>query len=223
MEIRSVFHKKLQEIQDDILIMGSMVSKATLLAVEALQKRDLELAKQIIADDKKINRKRFDIEEKCIQLIATQQPMASDLRTIVSVLNIITELERIGDYAEGNAKITIMIGNEPPLKPLIDIPRMADKTADMLNRALSAFINHDAEAAIKITAEDDFIDNLYDQVFRELLTFMAEDPKTITRATRLIWVTHNLERSADRVTNICERVVFMVTGKMEESNTSSSY
>ncbi|MGD1039800.1 MAG: phosphate signaling complex protein PhoU, partial [Dehalococcoidales bacterium] len=164
MEIRSAFHKKLREIQDDILIMGSMVSKATLLAIEALQKRDLELAKQIIADDKKINRKRFDIEEKCIQLIATQQPMASDLRTIVAVLNIITELERIGDYAEGNAKITIMIGNEPPLKPLIDIPRMADKTADMLNRALTAFINHDADAAIKISAEDDFIDNLYDQV-----------------------------------------------------------
>jgi phosphate transport system protein len=203
--------------------MGSMVSKATLLAIEALQKRDLALANQIIADDKKINRKRFDIEEKCIQLIATQQPMASDLRTIVAVLNIITELERIGDYAEGNAKITIMIGNEPPLKPLVDIPRMAEKTADMLNRSLTAFINHDADAAIKISAEDDFMDNLYDQVFRELLTFMAEDPKTITRATRLIWVTHNLERSADRVTNICERVVFMVTGKMEESNTSSSY
>jgi phosphate transport system protein len=203
--------------------MGSMVSKATLLAIEALQKRDLTLANQIIADDKKINRKRFDIEEKCIQLIATQQPMASDLRTIVAVLNIITELERIGDYAEGNAKITIMIGNEPPLKPLVDIPRMAEKTADMLNRSLSAFINHDADAAIKISAEDDFMDNLYDQVFRELLTFMAEDPKTITRATRLIWVTHNLERSADRVTNICERVVFMVTGKMEESNTSSLY
>jgi phosphate transport system protein len=223
MEIRSAFHKKLREIQDDILIMGSMVSKATLLAIEALQKRDLALANQIIADDKKINRKRFDIEEKCIQLIATQQPMASDLRTIVSVLNIITELERIGDYAEGNAKITIMIGNEPPLKPLVDIPRMAEKTADMLNRSLTAFINHDADAAIKISAEDDFIDNLYDQVFRELLTFMAEDPKTITRATRLIWVTHNLERSADRVTNICERIVFMVTGKMEESNTTSSY
>jgi phosphate transport system protein len=199
--------------------MGSMVSKATLLAIEALQNRDLTLAKQIITDDQKINRKRFEIEEKCIQLIATQQPMASDLRTIVSVLNIITELERIGDYAEGNAKITIMIGNEPPLKPLIDIPRMADKTVDMLNRSLTAFINHDADAAMKISAEDDFIDNLYDQVFRELLTFMAEDPKTITRATRLIWVTHNLERSADRVTNICERIVFMVTGKMEE-NTS---
>ena len=132
MEIRATFHKKLREIQDEILIMGSMVSKATLLAIEALQNRDLTLAKQIIADDQKINRKRFEIEEKCIQLIATQQPMASDLRTIVSVLNIITELERIGDYAEGNAKITIMIGDEPPLKPLIDIPRMAEKTVDML-------------------------------------------------------------------------------------------
>ena len=220
MEIRATFHKKIREIQDEILIMGSMVSKATLLAIEALQTRDLTLAKQIIADDQKINRNRFEIEEKCVQLIATQQPMASDLRTIVSVLNIITELERIGDYAEGNAKITIMIGNEPPLKPLIDIPRMAEKTVDMLNRGLTAFINHDADAAVKISAEDDFIDNLYDQIFRELLTFMAEDPKTITRATRLIWVTHNLERSADRVTNICERIVFMVTGKMEESNAS---
>jgi phosphate transport system protein len=220
MEIRGSFHKKLREIQDDILIMGSMVSKATMLAIQALQNRDLTLAKQIIADDEKINHKRFDIEEKCIQLIATQQPMASDLRIIVSALNIITELERIGDYAEGNAKITIMIGDEPPLKPLIDIPRMAEKTVDMLNRSLTAFIDHDAEAARKISAEDDFIDNLYDQVFRELLTFMAEDPKTITRATRLIWVTHNLERSADRVTNICERIVFLVTGKMQEINPS---
>ena len=220
MEIRGSFHKKLREIQDDILIMGSMVSKATMLAIQALQNRDLTLAKQIIADDEKINHKRFDIEEKCIQLIATQQPMASDLRIIVSALNIITELERIGDYAEGNAKITIMIGDEPPLKPLIDIPRMAEKTVDMLNRSLTAFIDHDAEAARKISAEDDFIDNLYDQVFRELLTFMAQDPKTITRATRLIWVTHNLERSAERVTNICERIVFLVTGKMQEINPS---
>jgi phosphate transport system protein len=220
MEIRTSFHKKLREIQDDILVMGSMVSKATLTAIESLQKRDLDLARQIIADDLKINRKRFDIEEKCIQLIATQQPLASDLRTIVSALYIITELERIGDYAEGNAKITVMIGNEPPLKPLIDIPRMAEKTADMLNRSLRAFIDFDIESAKKISAEDDFIDALYDQIFRELLTFMAEDPKTITRATRLIWVAHNLERSGDRITNICERTVFMVTGKMEEINSS---
>jgi phosphate transport system protein len=220
MEIRTSFHKKLREIQDDILVMGSMVSKAIARAIEALQNRDLKLAQQIINDDQKINQKRFEIEEKCVQLIATQQPMASDLRTIISVLNIITELERIGDYAEGNAKITIMIGNEPPLKPLIDIPLMAEKTIDMLNRSLDAFTKPDAESAKAIIAEDDYIDNLYDQVFRELLTFMAEDPKTITRATRLVWVAHNLERSADRVTNICERIIFIVEGKMEEISSS---
>jgi phosphate transport system protein len=220
MEIRTSFHKKLREIQDDILTLGSMVSKAMLRSIEALQNRDLKLAQQIINDDRNIDQKRFEIEEKCVQLIATQQPMASDLRTIISVLYIITELERIGDYAEGNAKIAIMIGDEPPLKPLIDIPRMAEKTVDMLNRSLDAFIKRDAESAKAIIAEDDFIDNLYDQVFRELLFFMAEDPKTITRATRLIWVTHNLERSADRITNICERVIFIVNGRMEEIESS---
>jgi phosphate transport system protein len=146
--------------------------------------------------------------------------MASDLRSIICVLNIITEVERIGDYAVGIAKIVVMIGDEPPLKPLIDIPRMAEKVNDMLRRSLDAFINHDADAARKIAVEDDEVDNLYDQVFRELLTYMAEDPRTITRATRLIWVAHNLERSADRVTNICERVVFVVTGKMEEIEAS---
>lgn len=220
MEIRTSFHRKLRDIQDDILVLGSMVSKATLQAIVSLQKRDIELAQQIIADDLKVNRKRFDIEEKCIQLIATQQPLANDLRTIVAALYIIAELERIGDYAEGNARITIMIGSEPPLKPLIDIPRMAERTADMLNRSLKAFIDGDAETARTISTEDDFIDGLYDQIFRELITFMAEDPRTITRATRLIWVAHNLERSGDRVTNICERVVFMVTGKMEEIKAS---
>jgi len=220
MEIRTVFHKKLREIQDDILAMGSMVKKAISRSIEALKKRDLTLAQQVIADDLKINEKRFDIEEKCIQLMATQQPMASDLHIIICVLNVITELERIGDYAEGIAKIVVMIGDEPPLKPLIDLPRMAEKTEEMLGRSLDAFVNRDAEAARQITAEDDEVDNLYDQVFRELLTFMAEDPKTITRATRLIWVAHNLERSADRVTNICERVVFVVTGKMEEIGAS---
>jgi len=220
MEIRTIFHKKLREIQDDVLAVGSMVEKATGRAIEALKNRDLEAARQIIADDQKINRKRFEIEEKCVQLIATQQPMASDLRTIIGVLNIITEIERIGDHAEGIAKIIVMIGDEPPLKPLIDIPRMAEKVNDMLHRSLDALINRDADAAKQIVSEDDDVDNLYDQVFRELLTFMAEDPKTITRATRLIWVAHNLERSADRVTNICERVVYMVTGKMEEMNIS---
>jgi phosphate transport system protein len=220
METRTTFHKRLREIQDDVLAMGSMVSKATLRSIDALKNRDLDLAQQVITDDKKINQKRFEIEEKCVELIATQQPMASDLRIILAVLNIISEVERIGDYAEGIAKIAIMIGDEPPLKPLIDIPRMAEQTVAMLRRSLDAFVNRDAEAAKKISAEDDAVDQLYDRVFRELLTFMAEDPKTITRATRLIWVAHNLERSADRVTNICERVVFVVTGKMEEIGAS---
>jgi phosphate transport system protein len=220
MEIRATFHKQLREIQDDVLAMGSMVEKATSRSIEALKKRDLDMAREIINDDLKINGKRFEIEEKCIELIATQQPMASDLRTIVCVLNIVTEIERIGDHGGGIAKIVIMIGDEPPLKPLIDVPRMGEKTNDMLHRSLDAFINRDAEAARGIVAEDDEVDNLYDQVFRELLTFMVEDPRTITRATRLVWVAHNLERSADRVTNICERVVYMVTGKMEEIGAS---
>jgi phosphate transport system protein len=220
MEIRTTFHKKLKEIQDDILVMGSMVGKAILRSVDALKNRDLELARQVIADDQSVNNRRFLIEEKCIELIATQQPMAVDLRTIVAMLNITTEIERIGDYAVGIARITIMVGDEPPLKPLVDIPRMAEKTEDMLRRSLEAFVSRDVEAAKKISIEDDFVDQLYDQVFRELLTFMAEDGRTITRATRLIWTAHNLERAADRVTNICERVVFIVTGKMEEVSIS---
>lgn len=217
MEIRTSFHKKLREIQDDILVMGDMAGKAILRSIEALKDRDLDLARKIIADDHKINDKRFEVEEKCAQLIATQQPMAGDLRILIAILHITTEIERIGDYAAGIARIVVMIGDEPPLKPYIDIPRMADQTVDMLHRSLRAFIQHDAETARGIAAEDDTIDHLYDQVFRELLTFMMEDPKTITRATRLIWVAHNLERAADRVTNICERTIFMVTGKMEET------
>ena len=220
MEIRTDFHKRLKEIQDELLVMGNMVEKAITSSMEALKKKDLKLAQQVIDGDVKINEKRFNIEEKCIQLIATQQPMAGDLRSIICVLNIITDLERIGDHAEGTAKIVVMTGDEPPLKPLIDLPRMAEKAVGMLHRSLEALINSDVEAARQIIAEDDEVDNLYDQVFRELLTFMAEDPKILTRATRLLWVAHNLERSADRVTNICERVVFSVTGKMEEEGAS---
>ena len=220
MEIRTNFHERLREIQNEVLVMGSMVEKAIIRSVEALKKRDLALAKQIIAEDVEINNKRFGIEEQCVQLIATQQPMAKDLRTLICVIHIISELERIGDHAEGIAKIVIMVGDEPPLKPLVDIPRMAQKTADMLRRSLDSFINLNADEARKIAGEDDEVDDLYNQVFRELLVFMAEDPRTITRATRLIWVAHNLERSADRVTNICERIVYIVTGKMEEIGAS---
>jgi len=219
---REHFARHLQELQGHVLAMGSMVENALYRSMEALKKRNIELAKQVIADDRLIDAKRFDIEEECIDLIITQQPMASDLRIIIAVLNIIVDLERIGDHAEGIGKITVMIGDEPPLKPLIDLPRMAETTGGMLRRVLEAFIRHDIATAKQICTEDDVIDNLYDQVFRELLSFMVEDPRTITRATRLIWVAHNLERSADRVTNIAERIIYVVTGS-RESFLSSKY
>jgi phosphate transport system protein len=214
------FERHLHELQDHVLAMGSMVETALYRSMEALKSRDMDLAKQVIEDDRLIDSKRYEIEEQAIDLIVTQQPMASDLRIIVAVLNVIVDLERIADHAEGIGKITIMIGDEPPLKPLIDLPRMAELTIGMLRRSLQAFIDHDVETASKICAEDDAVDNLYDQVFRELLLFMMEDPKTVTRATRLIWVAHNLERSADRVTNIAERIIYMVTGNSGETATS---
>jgi phosphate transport system protein len=219
--IRAIFDQRLIEIRDDVLVMGNIAGEAILRSIDALEGRDIVLAYQIIADDQKMNCRRFSIEEKCVELMATQLPMAGDLRIIVAILNIIAEIERIGDYAMGIARTTIMIGDEPPLKPLIDIPRMAEQAADMLRRSLDAFVNRDAEAARKISIEDDFVDQLYDQVFRELLVFMAEDPRSITRAVHLIWAAHYLERTADRVTNICERVAFIVTGKMEERNASN--
>lgn len=220
MRIRSTYEKELQQIQDQMLVMASMVDRQIDRSIQALKNRDLDESRRIVADDLQINKIRFDIEELCIQIIATQQPMASDLRAIVAVLNIITDLERMGDHAEGIAKISLMIGDEPLLKPLIDVPRMADKARDMLRRTMDAFVERDAEAAKRIAEEDDQVDALYDQVYRELLTFMLSEPSNITRATYLLWVAHNLERIADRVTNICERIVFLVTGRMQEMNVS---
>lgn len=217
---RGVFERELERLQDELLLLGSMVDKAIDRSVEALKRRDMEAARRIIEEDLAINRKRFEIEEKAIELIATQQPMASDLRTIVAVLNVIIDLERMADHAEGIAKINLLMGNEPLLKPLIDIPRMAEKSRDMLRRALDAFVARDAESARQVAEEDDEVDVLYDQVYRELLSFMIEDPGTITRATYLLWAAHNLERIADRVTNVCERVDFLVTGHMREMNVS---
>ena len=216
MEISANFREGFQEIQDKVLAMGDMVMREINRSIEALKKRDLKMAHQVIAADAKIDEMRFAIEDKCIELVSTQKSKTDDLRVIVAILNITTELERIGDYAEGIARIAVMIGDEPPLKPLIDIPRMAELTTEMIDKSLKSFVDRDVELAKHVVSMDDAIDGLYDQVFRELLTFMMVDPKTINRATRLIWVAHNLERAADRVTNICERVVFTVTGKMEE-------
>ena len=220
METRAAFQQHLREIENDVRTMGNMVVKAIDRAIEALKKRDLTLARQIVADDAEINKQRFSIEDKCVELISTQQPVASDLRLVVAALSIIIELERIGDYAEGIAKIVIMIGDEPPLKPLIDIPLMGEITVEMINKSLQSFLTRDPEMAMQVVSLDDTVDGLNDQIFRELLTFMMGNPKTINSATRLIWVAHNLERAADRATNISERVVYTVTGKMEEIGAS---
>jgi len=218
--IRESFSGRMRELEKEVVNMGDMVIAATNHSVEALKARSIDDANKIISDDLLINKKRWDIEERCIKLIALQQPVASDLREIIAVLNIITDLERMGDYAEGVAKIVVMLGTEPLVKPLIDIPRMEEKATSMLKRSLEAFVKRDAQAAKAICNEDDEVDMLYDQVYRELLTYMIEDPKTISRATPLIWAAHNLERIADRVTNICERIVFLVTGSMQEINVS---
>jgi phosphate transport system protein len=218
---RATFDRQLQALQDEISLLGSMVEKAVERSVDALRRLDCNLAREVIAGDAAINTRRWQVEERAMTLIATQQPMAGDLRVIASVIHITTDLERMGDYAAGIAKITLMHGDGPLLKPLIDIPRMAEVSVSMLRRSLDAFIRRDAEAARAIAAEDDVVDGLYEQVYRELLTYMIEDPHTIQRGTWLLWVAHNLERIADRVTNICERVVYMVTGKIEETNVSA--
>jgi phosphate transport system protein len=218
--IRKTFENELKELKDEILILGSMVEQAILGSVETLKKRDIEAARGILKADRDINGKRFELENKLMVLIATQQPMAHDLRLLASSMEIIGELERMGDYAKGIANINIRMGDEPLLKPLIDVPRMAQKDVDMLHRALTAFVEEDVEAAQAIPIEDDEVDALYNQVYRELMTFVISDPRTMERANWLLWVAHNLERVADRVTNICERTVFIVTGEMNEIKNS---
>lgn len=213
---RKSFDQDIQEVKDEVLVLGSMVEQSILDSVAALKKRDVEASRAIIQMDQRINEKRFDIEHRVMILIATQQPMAHDLRLLASILEIAGELERMGDYAKGIAAINIRMGSEPLLKPLIDIPRMAQKDVDMLHSALTAFVQEDAEAAQKIPPEDDEVDALYNQIYRELMTFIIADPKVIERANWLLWVAHNLERVADRVTNICERTVFIATGEMRE-------
>jgi phosphate transport system protein len=217
---RAAFDRQLHTLLDDTLLLGSMVEKAIERSIDALVHLDADLARQIIADDAQINAKRYRLEEDAVRLIATQQPIAGDLRLITSVIHISTDLERVGDYASGIAKIVLMHGDQPPVKPLIDIPRMAEIGRSMLRRSLDALVRRDAEAARAIVAEDDQVDALYDQIYRELLTYMIEDPKLIHRATWLLWAAHNLERIADRATNVCERVVYMVTGQIEELESS---
>jgi phosphate transport system protein len=220
--LRETFDQELQRLQDEVLVLGSMVEKAIIESVESLKRRDLKEAQRLIAEDRILNEKRFVIEHDALTLIATQQPMAGDMRTLAAVLAIISELERIGDYAKGISKINLMMGEAPFVKPLVDIPRMAEKAQDMLHRALKAFVQRDVNLARAISEDDDEVDALYNQVYRELLIFMLNDPGTIDQCTYLLWVAHNLERAADRVINLCERVVFTVTGELTEMDVEDS-
>ena len=217
---REDFDQQLHLLEQDVESLAAFVGKSIHRSVDALKRRDLVASQEVINDDDYIDRRRFEIEDRCVDLIATQQPMARDLRAIIALLHIVVELERMGDYAEGIAKITIAIGDAPPLKPLIDIPRMADKAAAMLGDSIDSLLNRDMMKANQVCQSDDEVDALYDQVYRELLLFMIQDPSTIQRATYLLWVAHDLERIADRATNIAERVIFLLTGKLVEVNAS---
>jgi len=214
--LRKTFESEIQHLKDEIILMGSMVEQSLLDSVAALKKRDVEASREIVQRDNVVNEKRFHLENEVMIIIATQQPMARDLRVLASILEVISELERMGDYAKGIGVINIRMGSEALLKPLVDIPRMAEIGTSMLHRALVAFINEDIETARALPKEDDLVDDLYIQVYRELMTFIMADPKNIERANWLLWVAHNLERFADRVTNICERTIFIVTGELTE-------
>jgi phosphate transport system protein len=214
--VRERFQTELERIQDDILVLGSMVGSAIVESVEILKRRDHEAARRLRNADRRINEKRYALESTVLTMIATQQPMASDMRILAAALEIATELERLGDYAKGIAKASLMIGDEPLVKPLIDIPLMAEKAVDMLSRALDAFARRDVDMAFSIPDDDEEVDALYNQVYRELVTFIMGDPSVIEQANNLLWVAHNLERTADRVVNLCERIIYMVTGEMVE-------
>ncbi len=218
--MRKAYHEALTGVQNEMIKMAGLVGKAISDSMDALGKRDIKASEAIVRRDAEINRLRFDIEDKCIMLLATQQPMAVDLRIIAAVINIITDLERIGDHAEGIAKISIAIGDNDMAKPLVDLPKMAEQGRSMLDRAMKAFMDRDVAASKVICDEDDIVDALYDKCYGDLIQLMIADPSKVTDATYMIWAAHNLERIADRVTNIAERVVYMVTGKMHEMNVS---
>ncbi len=219
---RSPFDQKYAAIRDNILRLGQLLDAAIDRSITALKNQDQALAQQVIADDTAINELRFEVEEECLALIATQQPAASDLRSVITAMNLVNDMERMADHAAGIAKAVVRMSDQPLLKLQVDVPRMANYARDMLKRTLDAFLAHDTEAARAIAAEDDEIDRLYKAIFDELLGIMARDPSTISRGTYLLWCAHNLERIGDRVTNLAERIIFMTTGTMKELNLKSS-
>lgn len=218
MATRTTFDQALSELQQDILQMGIYVEDSISRAVESLAKQDLDLAQNVIDGDVLIDNQELLIEDKCLKLIATQQPLAKDLRRIAAGLMIITDLERMADLACDIAKSAKRIADQPLIKPLIDIPRMARLAQIMVKEALDAYVREDIELALKMAADDELVDSLHNQVFRELLVYMMENPKIINQATALLFVSRHLERIADHATNIGERIVYLVTGERKELN-----
>lgn len=208
------FDQELQDLKDSLLTMGGRAEAVIQKSVESLKRRDPKLADEVITDDRVIDRIEIEIDEGCVSLLALRQPMAVDLRFITGVLKISNDLERVGDHAVNIAGSSKRLALEPPLKPLVDIPRMADLASGMLREALDAFVRHDAAAARSVVTRDDDVDNLNQQLFRELVSYMIEDPHTITRAMELILVARNLERVADLATNIAEEVVFITEARI---------
>lgn len=217
---REQFQKGLQDLQDGVLEMGSMVDRQIERALQSLVGRDIPLAEAIVRDDDEVNRTRFHLDNVCLSLLAQQAPMASDLRLIIAVLSMVSELERMGDHAEGIGRIVILMQDEPLVKPLVDIPKMATEARRMLKDALDAFVQRDVDSAYAVGQADTVVDDLYDTVYQDLVEIMVRDPSTVESCTHLLWVAHNLERIADRATNIAERVVFTVTGMMPQMDVS---
>ncbi len=211
--MRQTYEKELETLRQEILRMGELVGQSIEDAVQSLARQDEQLAKKVIAGDDVIDQLEMDIEDKCMVLIARQQPMARDLRIIGTGLKITTDLERMGDHAFDIAKVTVRLANQPLIKPLVDIPRMARMSQKMLTDSLEAYMKMDIALAEKVCLADNEVDDLYQQVFRELLTYMMEDPRTIGQATQLIFVGRYLERIADHATNIAEWVIYLVTGQ----------
>jgi phosphate transport system protein len=219
--VREALDRRIRHLLDEFMVLESMVEQETTDAVDALKRQDMDAARKTYRFDQKVNAKRFEIENECMITIATQQPiMAGDLRLLASILEVVGELERMGDYAKGIAKICLMMGDQPLIKPLVDIPKMAELCVSMLHRAAGAFINRDVVTARAIPGEDDLVDDLYNQVSRDLNEIVFADPSKVERANYLMWAAHNLERMADRVTNICERAIYVSTGELKEIDSS---
>lgn len=218
---RVTFDRHLEKLSEQVLVLSSMVSDAIRASIDALKRRDHAAARRIYDADERVNERRYQIENEVVMLIATQQPMARDVRYLASTLEIITELERIGDYAKGICKVNLML-DEQVIEPviLLNLQQMTDLSLDMLQRSLDAFIATDAVLARSIPKEDDKIDHLYNQIYQELVREMMTDTTSVERANHLMWAAHNLERMADRVTNICERVIYVASGELKDLDIS---